>query len=666
MDRVTPYSASPLRAVSASALFARHFLLVLGVVLAFAGQVVLLNTLPNSPSEGQMQALAGCLLILGALVFGALARDTSVTLPRLEFPRWNANLFPFVRRKRWMLAWLAVACVLAVLASTRFVIGGEDFYVRAIWVASVVALLLAPVNSMRLALPTIARQERVYLLVLAALFVVAFITRTYKLTLLPFNVDGDFAEFGGIARSLVTGQAQHIFAYDNWGRMPMLGYLPSWLTMSLFRNDLFGLYASGVIEGLLVIVGVYLLGRDLFHARVGLFAAALLTVSYTHLLASRQSNFIDPVPFLVFSIYFLLIGLREGQSWGLVLSGVLTALCVQMYFSGRIVVLIVGFILFYLLIWRPPWLWMRRKAILLWILAILITLGPMLVLFAQDSTVLMARSSGIFVLNPPILTHLEGKYGVTSVPAMLLEQARRTVLLFNYYPDTGPQFRFTRPFLDAVTGPLFVLGLGYALRHWRRLGDALLPVWVFLGAVFGSFLVSDAPSWSRLIVLLPPTALLAARALDVLYEWLVRLLNPLGVGKLFIAPAIVIILFIEVGVMNWNTYVEVKGSYASQVTRMARYLEVQSPSTHGYLVSSLFPYDVRELRFLVPGRLVASLRPEEITSNIARVGSPTLVILTNEQGAVLQRLSQLYPDGSAETHMGNAPDDIAFYVFRLP
>lgn len=613
-----------------------------------------------------MQALAGSLLILGAVLFGALAREASVALPRLEFPQWNANLAPFVWRKRWMAAWLALSSALAVIAISRFILDGEDFYVRAIWVASLVALLLAPLNSLRLVPPKIARQEGVYLAALVLLLVVAFITRTYKLTYLPFNVDGDFAEFGGIARSLVTGQQSRIFAYDNWGGMPMLGYLPSWLTMSLFGTNLFGLYASGVIEGLLVIVGVYLLGRDLFHARVGLFAAALLTVSYTHLLASRQSNFIDPVPFLIFSIYFLLVGLREGRSWALVLSGVLTALCVQMYFSGRIVVLIVGFILFYLVLFRPPWMWMRRNAVLLWILAILITLGPMLVLFARDSTMLMARSSGIFVLNPPILTHLEGKYDVTSVPAMLLEQARRTVLLFNYYPDTGPQFNFNRPFLDPVTGPLFVLGIGYAFLHLRRFGNALLLVWVFLGAVFGSFLVSDAPSWSRLMILLPPTALLAARALDFLYEWLVRFLSPLGVGKHFIAPALVIILFIEVGAMNWNTYVDVKGSYASQVTRMARYLQAQSPSTHGYLVSSLFPYDVRELRFLVPGRLVANLSPAEITSTIARVGSPTLVILTNEQGAVLQRLSQLYPGGSVETHIGNAPDDIAFYVFRLP
>lgn len=645
---------------------ASRLLPVLGVVLAFGGQAVLLNTVHDSPSEGWMQALAVGMFIAGAVLFGALAREAAGTLPRLEFPRWDASVPPFVWRNGWTVAWLALAVVLAVLGVGGFLKDGENQVVRLLWLASIVALVIAPLRNVRLGLTQITRQERVYLGVLAGLVVVAFFMRIYRLTLLPANVDGDYAEFGGFARKLVTGQTQNIFAFDDWGGMPMLGYLPSWLTMSLFGDNLFGLYMSGVIEGLIVLVGVYLLGRDLFGARVGLFAAALLTVSYTHLLASRQSNFIDPVPFLVFSIYFLLVGLREGRKWALVLSGLLTALCIQMYFSGRIIVFVIGFLLFYLLVFRPPWLWMRRQAVLLWVLALLITLGPMLVLFVRDSDKLMARSSGIFVLNPPIVTHLEGKYKVTSVPAMLAEQARRTVLLFNYYADTGPQFSFPHPILDPVTGALFILGLGYALRHWRRMGNALLPVWVVLGAVFGSFLTVDAPSWSRLMILLPPTALLAARALDLLYAQVSRFATPIGKYKRFIVPAVCAVLFTALGIMNWNTYVEAKGSYASQRTRMARYLELQSPSTHGYLVSDLYPYDAREFRFLVPGRLVASLTPTEAEGNITRVGTPTLLILSDEQGALLKRLIELYPGGSAETHFGNAPDQVSFYVFRLP
>jgi 4-amino-4-deoxy-L-arabinose transferase-like glycosyltransferase len=565
-----------------------------------------------------------------------------------------------------MVGWCCLAAVLALAAISWFVLAGENDFVRVLWLGSIGALLIAPLVGLRIGLPHIAAENRPYLIALAIVLAIAFLMRVYRLTLLPFNVDGDFAEFGSIARSLVTGQQQNLFAYDDWGRMPILGHLPAWLTMSIFGANLFGLYASGVIEGLAVIVGVYLLGRDLFHARVGLFAAALSTVSYAHLLASRQSNFIDPVPFMIFAIYFLLVGWRERRGWALAVSGVLTALCVQMYFSGRLIVPLVGFIFLYFGVLAPTWLWERRRAIAVWVFAVLVTLGPMLVVFAADSGTLMARSDGIFVLNPNIVKHLESKYGVDSVPAILFEQARRTALLFNYYPDTGPQFSFQRPFLDSVLGSLFVLGMGYALVHWRRLGHALLVVWVFFGAVFGSFLTSDAPSWSRLMILLPPTALLAARALELIYELVRRVLSQYETIPHYLSPVLCGALIVTIGVMNWNTYVGVKGTYASEVTRMARYLNVQSPSTHCYLVSSKFTFNVRELKFLVPGRCVASLATDEITANIPRVGSPTLLFLTNEQGASLETLKRLYPTGAVETHSGNAPDEVAFYVFRLP
>jgi hypothetical protein len=127
------------------------------------------------------------------------------------------------------------------------------------------------------------------------------------------NVDGDFADVGLQARALATGQQQQIFAYG-WAAIPILGYLPSALTMMVFGTGLAGLNASGLVEGLLIIIGVYLLGRDLFHARVGLFAAALLTISYTP--RCRPQSCIVTVVFLVFIFYFLLIGLREGR-WAL-------------------------------------------------------------------------------------------------------------------------------------------------------------------------------------------------------------------------------------------------------------------------------------------------------------------------------------------------------------
>lgn len=642
-----------------------RILLVVSIGLAFGGQVVLLTTVHNSANEGLMQALAGILLLAGAVLFGVSARESVLILPRLEFPPWNAAKFQFVNRSRRMVVSLALAIVLVLVSCALFIKDGENQLVRLLWLAGLAALLIAPTNNVHIRLPRIAPQERLYLALLATLLLVALVTRVYNLTLLPYNVDGDFADVGLQARALANGQEQRLFAYG-WAQVPMLGYLPAWLTMKLFGTGLAGLNASGVIQGLLLIVGVYLLGRDLFHARVGLLGAAILTASYTHLAASRQSSYIDPVLLLLFAIYFLLLGLREGRNGAVIVSGLLTALCLEVYYSGRLVGFVVAFLLVYLAIFRPPRLRERWRLLLVWTLAVLITLGPMLVVFAAFPDGFITRARFVFIFNPDALRHLESAYQVDSLAGVLFEQARRTLLLFHYYPDTGTQFGLQRPYLDPMLAPLFMLGVGYAVFHGRRLGDALLVGWLGLGLLLGSFLALDPPFWTRLMILLPPTALLIARAVDLLYEAIQHTQLAFGRYQQFV-PAAGMILFIGiVGILNWNTYILVKGLQATEVTRIGRYLDVQPPSVRGYLVSEKFSYNVRQLQFIAPDRLVANLKPAQAQGEIVRVGSPTLLILTAEQSPLLKRLSKLYPGGSSETHLGNSPNEIAFYVFRLP
>lgn len=645
--------------------YARWVPLALGIALAIGGQVVLLNTVRNSPTEGWMQALAGILLLAGAWLFGTHAFKAGVAPAHLEFPHENGNEpIPLSHNRRMIL--LLVSIGLGLIACVVFMRNGETQVVRLLWLASVATMLIAPVRMLRIELPRIAPQEQVYLAMLAMLLVVALATRVYNLTLLPYNVDGDFADVGLQARALASGQEQRIFAYG-WAAVPMLGYLPEWLTMKLFGDGLAGLNVSGVIEGLLLIVGVFLLGRELFSARVGLFAAAVLTVSYAHLAASRQSSYIDPVLFMVFAIYFLLVGLRRDNSLAILVSGLLTALCVQMYYSGRLVVIVAVLIFLYLLVFRPRWRRERWQSIFLWGLAVLITLGPMLIVFAGTPEGFITRMRFVFIfLNPDAMRHLEGVYHVDSPVGVLLEQARRTALLFHYYSDTGTQFGFQRPYFDPLLATLFTLGLGYALFHCRRFGDGLLLAWLLPGLALGSFLALDPPFWTRLMILLPPTALLAARALDLIYETVSRALAPVKSNKRLIPAALVGLVLVGVGILNWNTYVLVKETAATEVTRIGRYLAAQPPAVRGYLVSEKFAYDVRQLRFLAPDRLVSSLTPNDLEATLARRNEPTLLILTDEQGALVKRLTRLYPRGSSETHVGNTPNEIAFYVFHVP
>ncbi|HSJ90162.1 MAG TPA: glycosyltransferase family 39 protein [Anaerolineales bacterium] len=269
---------------------------ILGIVLVLAGQMILLKIQSGDPREGLKQAIAGTLLILGAALFGSFVTFANTSPSRFNFPTGETMPSQFVWRETWILGSFLASIFLAALAIFLFVKFGESTVIILIWIASILFLFLATLKDVRIARLHL-REDWIYPAALAGLLVIAAWTRLYKLTTLPYNFDGDFASVGLEARAILTGQYKHIFAFG-WADIPILGYFPPYLTMKLFGDNLFGLNTSGVIEGLLVIVGVYLLGRDLFQPRVGLLAAALLTISYAHLAASREPTYIDPVLFL--------------------------------------------------------------------------------------------------------------------------------------------------------------------------------------------------------------------------------------------------------------------------------------------------------------------------------------------------------------------------------
>jgi hypothetical protein len=337
-----------------------------------------------------------------------------------------------------------------------------------------------------------------------------------------------------------------------------------------------------------------------------------------------------------------------------------------MYYSGRLVVFVVAFILLYTLLFRRSWLRERWWTILLWMLAVLVALGPMLMVFIWESEAFLSRTREVFILTPSVVVHMQSVYHVDTMPALLLQQTIRSLLFFNHYLDTSTQYALGQPFLDPFTAMLFFLGIGYALFRWRWLGYTSLLAWTLLGTLIGCLLTVNPPFWPRLLILIPPTALLAAIAFDQLYQHAKNGLAQISVRTVPLVPVVTVLLLIGVGVTNWNSYVDAKGTYATPRTRIGRYLADQPSSTLAYLVSGDFTYADREFDFLAPGRLVANLTPEQAQEEIPPLADTTLLILTPEQRDLFEQLEREYQGELAETVIGNSPDEIAFYVFGLP
>ncbi len=725
MNHTADLNVQPPQKSPETIAYPKVYLLLLGLAFASAGQAVFLMIEPESPANTVLQVFAGALLVAGAILFGVSTFRHQFDHARLELPPQDAAPFRFIRPDRFTRLWLLIAACLALAAIFLFGTRGETPLIVFLWLAGILALFASQLHLRNLVFPHVDKAERLRWIGLAILLGVALVTRVYHLTTLPYEVDADFAHVGLEARALVTGQQKHLFAFG-WAAIPFLGYSPAAFSMLLFGTGLAGLNMSGVVEGLFLIIGVYLLGRDLFQPRLGLLAAALLTISYTDLAASRQSVYIDSVVFVVFAIYFLLLGLRQNRGWAVVASGLLSAFCLLLYYSARLVFPIIAIVLLFLIVFHRGWLKPRWGLVLLWGLSILVTLGPMLWAFAQTPFAFVERTNQVFFLTPRNIQLTEGAFHVNTLPAMLLEQAHRTALMFYYFPDKGTQFALQLPFLDPFTAVLFTLGLGYALFHWRRLGSLLLLSWVGLGLVIGCFLTVNPPYWPRLIILLPPCVLLASIALDQLYDLLHRFFMGLK-SKLAPTAALAVILVLVVSMMtadaplwlrlvilfppvvllavvaldllyqlfhhsflgiearlapvislalvlllaglgwhNWNLYVSATASTAAPRVIIARYLAEQPAATHAHLVSSYYGFQDVEFAFLAPGRLVDNLTPQQVESGGVPPGSTRMLILGAEQQAAVERLQELYPGAAVETHAGSTPHEIAFYVVHLP
>ena len=432
--------------------------IALGAILVIAGQVLLAQTPLGHPSLGSRLGVAGVLLILGALCFG-WATPRILNPPLVGSSSVPTDEPDSASARRWSFVVLSV--FLAITAADLFVLFGESAAVRLLWLASILVLWVDPLFRRPAFGARPKRVEAPYLVGLLALLVVAFISRTYHLTTLPYDVDQDFAAEGLQARALATGQEPNIFKFGD-RQAPMFTYLPAALTMKLFGTGLAGLNASGVVEGLLIILGAFLLARELFNSRVGLFAAAFLVVSLAHLSASRQSGYIDPVFYLTFASYFMICGLRRKSDAAVVAGGVMTALSMESYWSGRLILPLFALALFILILFRRQWLSARRGQILLGLIALLVTLGPMLVVLARQPLVDIAHPQAVSIFSPDIMQHQQQQYKVDSAGQVLVEQARRALLAIHYFPDTGTQFALGRPLLDGISAFFFTLGLGCA------------------------------------------------------------------------------------------------------------------------------------------------------------------------------------------------------------
>ncbi|MEN9224171.1 MAG: glycosyltransferase family 39 protein [Thermostichus sp. HHBFW_bins_43] len=458
------------------------------------------------------------------------------------------------------------------------------------------------------------RQELLHLGLLALVFIPIYL---YDSANIPFQVNTDEIVITSMSRN-----ASGVPFPDVFGLMPDYFYFPRFM-FSLFGGltRLMGgvtlthvrmVHASFGVITILVAYGFF---RAFSRPTLALAGAALLGSNHALLGISRMAmreNLIVLVECAALAL--LLKGVREKNPLLLYLGGAAAGFSLYGYLPGRVVILL-GLLFggMYLLLGREDLKGGDPQANPLWALAKL-TLPAALGFFLMAAPILVATvtspSESAEYSRQQFLFYPEGQalqqmWVNAATPG---EAVRRNILnglsMFNdrsqhdrgyIYPNYG------HAFVDPLTGVLIWLGLGSGLYRIAR-GRSQPHDWLCLSSflflyLLFSFVITKAPNYTRLLVILPFVAYLTLEGIQVILRALTGVLERSGSqARGWLPGALWVGVILLIGALNLGIFADFvhKGwKNGNDVAGTGRYVEARKmePDYRFYLAASAaYPY----------------------------------------------------------------------------
>ncbi len=417
------------------------------------------------------------------------------------------------------------------------------------------------------------KHSRKEILIVVFIIAVASFFRFYQLEKYPPGLYPDEAMNG--SNALVANETGHyqIFYPENTGREGLFINIQA-LSIKWFGIHPWALRGVSALFGVLAVLGLYLLARELFDWRIATVASFLMAISFWHVNFSRIGFRAIMLPFiLVYAFYFFWRGLRHSNWINFFWSGVFWGLGFYTYTAYRIAPLIL------VLVFINYWIFLKKDyqhqdyehtrnrflggfallAITMFFVAL-----PIGIYFLKNPQNFMQRNTQSVFAQPEPLEALG-----TSVS--------RTLGMFTFDGDSNPRHNLdSQPMLGWPIAVLFAIGFLKELYHWlRRKHGHFSPVhtlmflWFFIFLLPG-FLSTEAPHALRAIGVIPVVMLFAARGfmwlLNESEEW--QMINYPWEGKKnnqFVAPVLVAVIVLgALGFYEYNRYFNIFGP--SQIT----------------------------------------------------------------------------------------------------
>lgn len=404
---------------------------------------------------------------------------------------------------------------------------------------------------------------------------IAFLLRVIFLDKIPNGFYSDEASIGYNAYSIMqTGKDEHgellPLYFRAFGEYKNPIYIYSAIPfIKIFGLNEFGVRLTSVMFGVLTVFFTYLLARELFNRRVGLWAALFLAISPWHIQFSRIAFEAISLPSLfTIGIFFLIKGMKKGKY--LIYSAIFLALSFYSYAPAKVFVplFLAGF---FALNYRRL---IRFRSELAWSLLIsFFILAPLLTFTIKGHGQSRFNAISIFTDHSLAETReaiLGDKYWYPSLFKGAVDYEPFLItysFLRNYVLHISPDYLFFKGDsnirhnigemgqLYKFEGVLVILGVIFMILRKRRMGMVVLW-WFLLFPVSASLTYESIPHAIRSISGLPVFQIIAAVGVVSSFDYVrrIRLNHPKYKIGVRYADAFALVLFIVFALSNIRSY----------------------------------------------------------------------------------------------------------------